>query len=364
MVLLLSHFRSRTKSNHTTTMSFGTRGNKRVYPIMLAIYCVQCCSAFYQPLIFAETSRPRHVDFYSPSNDNAERIIQSIQDDNIGDGSFPSGKDRSSGIEIWLDLRSTSLTPKAALELFNNLLPHDVGDNNGMDRVLNTPFQKCLISSVGSSNEVLPPKDDHAINQCIEILIVSECAYENEMPWISQRTDTSSTSSATDAGVGRILPLQASSNVPILPDPVPALKVVSKGQWIILDTEGWKKVAEEERLRMVLPLLELLSSGVCNSDSGGIGLTCVTTNEIVKAFMYIQCMTSCGGSDGANMRTKTLESGIVVPQQNEKNFSFASSSGTTSMRRFAIVVPCDMGLLRTAKLMLANNNDLGRASVA
>ncbi len=350
-------------------MSFSTRNNKRVCPIMLAIYCVQCCSAFHHS-IFAESSRPRHFDIYSPASDSAERIINSIHDNNIDDGSFSSGNDRSSGIEIWLDLRSSSLTPKAALELFNleetvnNLLPHDVHDNNGMDRVRNTPFHKCLISSVGNSNGVLHPQDDNAINQCIEILIVSECADGNEMPRIFQQIDTSSTSSATDAGVGRLLPLKASSNVPVLPDPLPAMEVVSKGQWIILDTEGWKKVDEEERLRLVLPLLELLSTGVCGSDSGGIGMTCLTTNEIVKAFMFIQCMTSGGGSDGKSVRTKTLESGIVVPQQNEKNFDSALSSGTTSMRRFAIVVPCDMGLLRTAKLMLANNNDLDRVSVA
>ena len=344
------------------TVSFGTFSKMRMYPILWAICCMQSvmctplfCSAFHQPssTTSAETSRPRHFGFYSTTGGSLVRSIQSMH--GIEVDSFLSGEDNYSGIEVWLDLRGTSLTPNAALELWNL---EDTMNNqlNSLDRARNTPFHKCLVSLVRNSDGILPPKDSYENNRSIEILAVSECTDENDiMPCIFHQTDPLATSPTISTCVGRLLPLQASSNTPILPDPLPAMEVVSSGQWIVLDTEGWKKVAEEERLRMVLPLLELLSPGVSGSDHGGIGVTCQTTNEIVKAVMFIQCMTSGGGSNGRNIRTKTLESGIVVPQQQDLNI--LSSSGARSKRRFAIVVPCDMILLRTAKLMLANNSD-------
>lgn len=339
------------------TVSFGTFSKMRMYPIFLAICCMQSvlfCSAFHQPpaTISAKT-RPRYYGFYSTTDGSLDRSIQSMHDIEVD--SSPSGEDNYSGIEVWLDLRGTSLTPNAALELWNL---EDTMNNqlNSLDRLRNTPFHKCLVSLEGNSDGILPPKDSYENNRSIEILAVSECTDENDiMPCIFHQTYPLETSPTISTCIGRLLSLQASSNTPILPDPLPAMEVVSSGHWIVLDTEGWKEVAEEERLRMVLPLLELLSPGVSGSDHGGIGVTCQTTNEIVKAVMFIQCMTSGGGSNGRNIRTKTLESGIVVPQQQDLNI--LSSSGARSKRRFAIVVPCDMSLLRTAKLMLANNSD-------
>jgi hypothetical protein len=314
-----------------------------------------CCSAFHQTL-----TRPRLFGIYYAASGSAERSIQSIQDIIEVD----SVEDQYSGIELWLDLRGTSLTPKTALELWNleenlnNLQDQGVGENTAEDRLPKLPFHKCLVSSGGKFDATLSPT---CVNQNIDVLIVSECTDVNEMPCIYQQMDPSETSPTPSTCIGRLLSLQASSNnIPILPDPLPAMEVVSSGQWIILDTEGWMKVAEEERIRMVLPLLELLSPGVSRCDGGGVGMTCQTNNEIVKAVMFIQCMTSGGGSDGRNVRTTTLESGIVVPQRYEMNISSMISSGAKSMRRFAIVVPCDLGLVQTAKLMLANNNEFDK----
>jgi hypothetical protein len=348
-------------------MSFGTNGKKRVCQLLLAICCVQsmvyipsCCSAFHQLW-----TRPRLYGVYSTASDSAERSIQSIHDI-IEIDSLPSVEDQDSGIELWLDIRGTSLTPKTALELWNleenlnNLPQKGVDDNSAMERLPKLPFHKCLVSSEDKFDASLPQKYD---NQSLDVLFVSESTDDNQMPYIFQPMDPSETSPTQS--IGRLLPLQASSNnKPLLPDPLPAMKVVSSGQWIILDTEGWKKVAEEERLRMVLPLLELLSPGVSSYDVGGIGMTCHTNNEIVRAVMFIQCMTSGGGSDGRNVRTTTLESGIVVPQHHEMNISSTTPSGAKWMRRFAIVVPCDLGLVQTAKLMLSNNNEFDSISIA
>jgi hypothetical protein len=134
--------------------------------------------------------------------------------------------------------------------------------------------------------------------------------------------------------------------MPQLPDPLPAIEVASNGQWIALDTNGWKEVAEEERISMLLPLVELISSAA--SGSGGIGLTCHTNNEVVKAAMFIQSLTNDarGGRGGT---TKTLDSGIVVPDDDAE--SVTKNSANTN---FALILPCDMALLRTTKLLFGD----------
>jgi hypothetical protein len=131
------------------------------------------------------------------------------------------------------------------------------------------------------------------------------------------------------------------------------MEIASNGQWIVLDTEGWKRIEEEERLRMALPLLELISSSASRSSGGGgIGLTCHTNNEVVKAVMFIQSMTNGGGSDGRQVRTKTLKSGIVI-LEDDTGIALPSSIQSTT-HHFAIVVPYDIELLRTAKLLFAD----------
>mmetsp|Transcript_37368 Transcript_37368/g.80648 ORF Transcript_37368/g.80648 Transcript_37368/m.80648 type:complete len:110 (-) Transcript_37368:138-467(-) len=109
---------------------------------------------------------------------------------------------------------------------------------------------------------------------------------------------------------------------------------------------------------MALSLVELISSG--STGGGGVGLTCHTNNEIVKAAMFVQSLTSSGrdGGGGGNMGTKTLESGIVIPDH-DTDVNSALEDGDTRIRdgrtSFALVVPFDMGILQTATLLLEGN---------
>jgi len=255
----------------------------------------------------------------------------SRDEDDISNSHSSDQQSSENNLQLWIDLRGTSLTPKTALELWS------LEDDN------NAPLTKCLVSSIEKN-----AKDDDTSNN-LDILLVEEGGdTTNDMLIISQQTEH----------IGRILSLQTSStSMPMLPnDPLSAIDIVSKGQWLLIDTNDWKKVEEDERISMTLPLIDLISSGFTNdtSNGGGIGITCHTNNEVVKMAMYIQSMMNAsGGSD--NTKTRTLDSGIVVP---DDIGSGSSSDDTTNQnnsmkQRFAIIVPFDMELLRTAKLLFA-----------
>ena len=270
---------------------------------------------------------------------SSERIRRKTQEHRF------TGEYEYSGLELWLDLRGTSLTPKTALQLWAM---------EGQKENIYAPPVKILVSSMEMSynSPSLDRYDD------IDVLIVQERMNDDDdMQYIVQQKTDDPSPSSSNYCIGRILNLQTSFSKPILPDPLPAMEHASNGQWIIIDTDGWKKIEADERLRMALPLLELISSSSATaastksaSNRGGTGLTCQTNNEVVKTIMFIQSMMAGGGVDGRQVRTKTLTSGIVIP---EDNTSIPSADNESTTHHFAIVVPYDIELLRTAQLLLS-----------
>ena len=299
------------------------------------------------------------TDYFSPYNDVGE-----YNNNDNESSALPVNDNRNSnnGVEIWLDLRGTSLSPSTALELWD--LEHD-----DMQQKANTvPFTKCLVSSSSNNNNNSHNDKQLLQNNNIHVLV-----------------DDTASGQSSAAAWGKILPLQTSSKqqqstpIPILPDPLPAMELISQGKWIVLDTtQDWKKVEEEERLSFLLPLADLISSGAVtgvqggdngsgsgSGSGGGIGLTCHTKNEVVKVAMWIQsitnrCNNGSGDGGGKNVRTKTLENGLVIPD-NDNDVSMdvqhlQQQFGTTRQARlqYAIVVPYDVGLIKTASMLLLN----------
>jgi hypothetical protein len=264
-----------------------------------------------------------------------------------------TGEYEYSGLELWLDLRGTSLTPKTALQLW-------AMEGQKENVIYAPPFVKCLVSSMemSYSSPSLDIYDD------IDVLIVEErMDDDDDMQYIVQQQTCNPSPSSSNYCIGRMLNLQvSSSSKPILPNPLPAMEHASNGQWIIIDTDGWKKIEADERLRMALPLLELIASSsaataasttkCASNNRGGIGLTCHTNNEVVKTIMFIQSMLAGGGGDGRQVRTKTLTSGIVIPDEDNTSIPSAGANDESTTHHFAIVVPYDIELLRTAQLLL------------
>ncbi|KAL7514538.1 hypothetical protein ACHAXN_013337 [Cyclotella atomus] len=268
---------------------------------------------------------------FSPTPTN-NRMHSYLYNDLLQDGTVPEVIQNIAKIdhkiEVWLDLRGTSITPKTALELWQVEM-----QDEQLDQV-QVPFAKCLISH----NE----RDSSALsngNGEIDVIMVG--------------TDGCSFRSISDqsASIGQIINLESSqsSYMPILPDPLPLVDAYSNGQWILLDTNSWKKIDESEKLSSLFPLAELIISMDQPGSNGRIGWTCHTKSEVIKSAMWIQCQ-GMKGSSGAP--TKTLDSGIIVPGES----SYAPSQQTTGGTKFVILVPYDVGLLRTTMSFIYDND--------
>ena len=108
-------------------------------------------------------------------------------------------------------------------------------------------------------------------------------------------------------------------------------------------------------------IVELISSSAYR---GRIGWTCHSKNEVVKAAMWIQSMgigSGFGGREGSGMmRTKTLESGILIPEDFTRETAIDGSTSDHAVDRtfsFAIIVPYDLGLIRTSMLLFGNGDN-------
>ncbi|KAL7549751.1 hypothetical protein ACHAWF_013017 [Thalassiosira exigua] len=314
------------------------------------------CYAFHQPFRPAswQSSSPGSPTGVRSTASSADPSVASDVDDRDGvSRETRGGGGRTSGVELWLDLRGTSLTPKTAMELWDL---EDLPDDAQHDQSDQLDQQHVYASSHAPFAKYFMSLDKDCTNQNngdggVGVLLLADDGDED------MRTITMRKSDGSLDVVGRIISLQMSSSMPILPDPLPAMEAFSNGDWIVLDTSGWSKIAEEERMDMILPLAELISSGMPGSaNGGGIGLTCRTKNEVVKAAMFVQSMTNGGSGRGSN--TKTLESGIVIP---DDDLTVTEHTQQGNRIGFSLIVPYDMALLRTAMLLLGECQDDGQS---
>lgn len=206
-------------------------------------------------------------------------------------------------VDLWLDLRGTSLTPEAALELWS------LEGGDGQD-CSTAPFSRFIVSPGPSAQN-----EDAYVEQI-----------EGDRTWLYRSSGT--------VAVGSVLNLETDSSRPVLPDPLPLMDALASDNWVLIDSHGWKKIDEDERLNTVLSLIELISSGSMGSE-GGIGLTCHSDSEIVGVIQ------SLVGSRGMRCVTST-ESGLLVAGEDE----------TPDHLKFALVLPFDLKLLKTAELLI------------
>eukprot|EP00574_Skeletonema_japonicum_P013992 CAMPEP_0201720118 /NCGR_PEP_ID=MMETSP0593-20130828/5141_1 /ASSEMBLY_ACC=CAM_ASM_000672 /TAXON_ID=267983 /ORGANISM="Skeletonema japonicum, Strain CCMP2506" /LENGTH=360 /DNA_ID=CAMNT_0048210699 /DNA_START=18 /DNA_END=1100 /DNA_ORIENTATION=+ len=350
-------------------MTSATRLPSKSFIIAL-LWGLQSCHSFqliphHHPSptsLYSTKSSSTDTDNYQPFN-----FLQEFSHDN--DSSSPPNENSNNGVEIWLDLRGTSLSPSTALELWeleqndgysNSYI--DDGNEEARKKKGTAPFTKCLVSNDKTNNSNSKSNTEKEMNSNPIQILVDHHHNNNDEP------TTTTQQSQQSWGKTLRLQLNVQSTLPILPDPLPAMELVSRGQFVLLDTTGgWKKVEEEERLSFLLPLAELISSGAlpAANGSGGIGFTCLTKNEVVKVAMWIQSITNnnqcVNGADGGsiqNVRVKTLDNGLVIPDDSDDDASadLQSMLGTSRQAaiQYAIVVPYDVGLLKTASMLLWN----------
>eukprot|EP00578_Thalassiosira_sp_NH16_P015968 CAMPEP_0181116328 /NCGR_PEP_ID=MMETSP1071-20121207/21891_1 /TAXON_ID=35127 /ORGANISM="Thalassiosira sp., Strain NH16" /LENGTH=357 /DNA_ID=CAMNT_0023200563 /DNA_START=12 /DNA_END=1085 /DNA_ORIENTATION=+ len=336
--------------------------------VVLGLRVLKGCSSFQQqqPIVFAAWSRSRQfstqksISIHSTTIGND--VDEGIRNVNIRGNDSAQGSNEDSnnvGLELWLDLRGTSLTPNAALELWNL----EEVQNNSYRRLhddevspsLKAPFVKCLVSSTNTDDKTHghTPQNNEKFDHDMDVLLVAEGGDGEDTAPIFHHANPPLSSSKDPVLFGRVLSLQTSSSTPVLPDPLPLMDAISDGQCVILDTQGWKKIEEGERLRMASSIMELISSG---APGGTIGLTCHTKNDVAKAAMFIQTITGTCGGGMVNSRTSTLDSGIVIVDEDGDSSNISASDN--AMHRFAIIVPYDMSLLQSYCLLTGRDDNV------
>ncbi len=252
--------------------------------------------------------------------------------------------------ELWLDLRGTRLSPKTALDLWFAEGLQSCASTHSFD--LPHPFVKCLVSSKSEQLDYafLTFLNDAVGNKTIEVMFLGgeERPDKNNLSGI-QNIIQYSTISKESIVSGRLFSLVTSPSsfrVPLLPDPLPAIETASQGKWVVLDTNGWKNLDEQERISLVVGLVELISSFAAENH-GGIGLTCRSSTEVADIAMWIQSICS---DSSRKVTAKCTESGIFIP--NDEYSSNDIVPGGQRHPMFSIIVPFDMKLIRTALMLL------------
>lgn len=182
--------------------------------------------------------------------------------------------------------------------------------------------------------------------------------------------------------IGEVMIISTPSNTNV--NPIQALEVVSRGEWVFLDDhKSIKFPSQDTRSEVVQSLVELVSSGACaslplfnvhcndannakctemvhvvdsNVSLGGIAISCRTNADILEIAACIKSLVSVGEGKGYT----TTESGIYVQVLPNDNEDPSSTRMATSMPgddardksvKYAIVIPFDTGLWKTAALI-------------
>ncbi|KAL3801763.1 hypothetical protein HJC23_001159 [Cyclotella cryptica] len=244
------------------------------------------------------------------------------------------GGDANGRIELWLDLRGTTITPNMAIELWKTEIEDGQMDHDRTGSFSKAPFSKCLISYDESQQIGSPTLFTIGARECsIEVLMAGRDG-ESFKSISNQPSDSTGTIVS--------LKLSQSTSMPILPDPLSLMDEYSNRGWVLFDTKEWKILGEEEKLGMLFPVVDLVGSG----DRNGLGWTCHSKSEIIKSAMWMKCQPDAS--------TKTLDSGIVVPDDEVTGRLVLQNDRRT---KYAIIVPYDFGLLRAA-MSLINDTDV------
>lgn len=239
-------------------------------------------------------------------------------------------------VELWLDLRDTAILPSAALEHMkeNRWQSEDLT----IDRVLISEDNVARVAKQDSGNTGSAELD---------ILFVSEddCTVRN----IKDEAII----------VGGIVTLRDCEFV----DPIPALDILSKGGWIIIDSNGIDD--ENKRDQAVMGLVDFLSAGASSSATGGslllgtsmcdetetpamdavddsiggIVLSCSSKTDVLRAGASSQSIITSSS-------LTTTEGGILIQARET-----ATTEGSTQSLRAAVAIPFDAMLWKAVSVV-------------
>jgi len=284
-------------------------------------------------------SLPRLCLSFSVSRNHAEHAQTSLRsasiNANLGEISPQNEEPNQNQVQLWLDLRKSSISPQAALlHLSNDLWEEFVPPNNKSFIV-----DKVVINMCANLNTIVRDIREEFETE-IGILVV-------DRDGIFEINDAGSMSST---GTGTIIDLDRDDKGLILlnVNPLPVLDAVSKGEWVLLDVDDNVDTGD------VSNLVELVSNGLAfgglgGSDVasfGGIGVTCSSQADVMEMGALVQ---SLSGKKGY----KATKSGILV-----QNGDTAAGVSTSESIGYAIVMPFDAQLWKTSSFVLGITEEL------
>jgi hypothetical protein len=230
----------------------------------------------------------------------------------------------SSVVELWLDLRQSSIPPKAALMYLSNDLwdEYTVPDHKTflVDKVVMND-KSDLSSAIRDVNEEFEDKIG---------IIVSD----NDQIYEVQQE------SMTRISIGRVFPVieKEKGIVNINENPLPILDKIADGKWSIIDEEAQGTENTKSAIRSIVELASNSLGGYSASSSsigGGIAVSCNSDGDILNMCALVE---SLGGT------FSETDSGILVKTEN-------STSPKTNKLQYAILIPFEACLWKTASFV-------------
>jgi hypothetical protein len=246
--------------------------------------------------------------------------------------------------ELWLDLRSTAMHPKAAMDHLESQLPGS--SNHFVDRILLS-------------------------EQVFQNLVDYSDLYLRASRILYQNSEKDSILSATGDGLsvpfGSVLPLPSDPAL-VVDDPMQAIQIISGGRWLVLGNEDENVDYEQEsrRLDAVGNFLEIASTA---SGAGGWGASAETKGLVLPTRpAQTKGMPSVQGVGGVAMKCYTksalmkfasairlMKPGIMTSITNSGIVLQSTDHGSPSIST-AIILPFDVGMWEASVLVFGKED--------
>lgn len=286
---------------------------------------------------------PRGLCFMTIAQSSRNNGLTELASTTLSDIVFPSPKEPRQGqVQLWLDLRKTSVPPLTALlhltnDLWDEYIPQTdksfivdkvlVGDNMNLKNVA-----EMIYDEFETEVSILVAEDDKL--------------YElgNDVGFMTEK--------------GSIIQIEKEGEyVNVDTNPLPVLDIVSKGSWALLDKEKYIEIDSITNLVELIsssaPMFGSLEESTSAKAYGGIGLSCESQSDVVEMGAMIQAMQSSKGY-------QATDTGILVQKETEVDQVEGDEGGSIE---YALVLPFDSQIWKTSSYLFgaaesSDDNDI------
>lgn len=235
-------------------------------------------------------------------------------------------KSVSSGVELWLDLRRSSVPPQAALMYLSN----DLWDEYLVPENKTFLVDKVVMNGNSDLSSVIRDVNEEFEDEIGMIVSESDQLFE-----VQQEV-------ATRVSIGKVFPVSENGKggVNLNENPLPILETITDGKWSIIDDETQGSENTKSAIRSIVEFasngLDGFSAGSKHSRAGvgGIAVSCNSDGDILNMCALVESL------EGTFSET---DSGILVKTENIPS--------PKHCLKYAILIPFDASLWKTASFV-------------